>query len=159
MPTHDAGWADGFGQPRPLIDELLCLAAVLLHLAALICGGGWTTAPQRQEGRLVNGNELQRVHAADERFRLEAEFLMDSAKPLVSQKDAGSVIALGQTIPPLENALAHHRAHAAIIRVFVPLLLAQPPEIIVVQRYDVSATALAAAGAVPAFDDGQRLDR
>ncbi len=129
------------------------------QLASLIRRGRRTTAAQGQQGHVVHGDQLQRIHAANQRLGSETELLVNPAPSLLGQEHAPPVVALSQPIPSPKNALPDDRRDALIVRMLVPLLAAQPLQIVVVQRNHGAAAALAAAGAIPAFDDRQGFDR
>jgi hypothetical protein len=83
---------------------------------------------------------------------------MNFAQSIISQEYARAVGTLCQAVLPLEQPLANDRLCTCVIRVLLPLLLAESLQIILVQRDDIPAAAFAAPGAVPSFDNRQWFD-
>jgi hypothetical protein len=84
---------------------------------------------------------------------------MNAAQSFIAQEHARAIVSLCQLVPTAYQPFPDNRPLAAIVGMLVPTLLAKSSQIVVVQGNHVAATALAAAGAIPAFDNRQDFDR
>src|SRR4051794_7927629 len=90
--------------------------------AAFILGGGWATAPCREDRSAIERHDLQRKRLADPRLGVVAVQLMNSAAPLGRQEDAASIALMGERIALIQQPVADNRANALKVGMLVPIL-------------------------------------